>query len=181
VRLFHFSDDPEIGAFEPRPVRTPAVRPQGQDWLNGPLVWAIDEAHAPMYFFPRECPRILLWPRPGSTRADIDRFWAGSTARVLAFIEAAWAERHAGEALWRYELPRAGFEPVDESIGHFVSRRAVRWTRVEPFSGLPARLVDAGVELRILPDLLSLRGAWETSVHFSGIRLRNARGWTGAP
>jgi len=41
------SDDPAIGYFEPRPVRIPSTRPEGREWLNGPLVWAIDEWHQP--------------------------------------------------------------------------------------------------------------------------------------
>ena len=64
MRLFHFSDDPAIARFEPRAVLVPSPRAPGREWLNGPLVWAIDEPHQPMYLFPRDCPRILLWPRP---------------------------------------------------------------------------------------------------------------------
>src|SRR5580698_7679583 len=68
--LFHFSEDCAIELFEPRPVRVPAERPPGREWLNGPLVWAIDAWHAPMYFFPRDCPRILLWRKPSTTDTD---------------------------------------------------------------------------------------------------------------
>ena len=66
-QVFHFSEDPTIQVFAPRPVTVPAERRPGFEWLNGPLVWAIDEARQPMYFFPRDCPRILLWKRPGTT------------------------------------------------------------------------------------------------------------------
>ena len=64
--LFHFSCDPAIELFVPRAVRTPAKRPLGHEWLNGPLVWAIDDWHQPMYLFPRDCPRILLWRTPST-------------------------------------------------------------------------------------------------------------------
>jgi hypothetical protein len=180
-RLFHFSDDPSIGVFEPRPVRTPASRPPGLDWLNGPLVWAIDEAHSPMYFFPRECPRVLLWPKAGSLKSDIDAFWGGSDARMLVFIEAAWADRHAAETLWRYEFTPDSFEDLGSDIGHWVSRTAAHPIARVRINDLPHRLTEFGAELRILPDLLSLRGAWDTTLHASGIRLRNAKGWIGAP
>ncbi|WP_339329380.1 DUF6886 family protein [Burkholderia multivorans] len=50
--LFHFSDDPGIAMFHPRPVRVADDRPAGQEWLNGPLVWATDEAHYLLYLFP---------------------------------------------------------------------------------------------------------------------------------
>lgn len=52
MRLFHYSDDPGIAVFEPRPVRVPVDRPRGQEWLNGPLVWAIDGPHGILYPFP---------------------------------------------------------------------------------------------------------------------------------
>ena len=90
MRLFHFSDDPDIAIFEPRPVRVPAQRRVGEEWLNGPLVWAIDAWHQPMYLFPRECPRILLWPTPQTTDDDRRIWWGDSSARIIANIERAW-------------------------------------------------------------------------------------------
>ena len=101
-RLFHFSEDPAIKVFEPRPVAVPAERPPGQEWLNGPLVWAIDDWHSPMYFFPRDCPRVLLWRRPGATDADLARWWRGDRARRMqAHIEAAWLERLRTTRIYR--------------------------------------------------------------------------------
>jgi hypothetical protein len=49
MKLYHFSEDPHIAVFEPR---APTARPEVE-----PLVWAIDEWHAPMYYLLRECPR----------------------------------------------------------------------------------------------------------------------------
>jgi hypothetical protein len=133
-----------------------------------------------MYFFPRECPRILLWRKEGTRGEDVERWWAGSAARMLAFIEESWAERHAAAALWRYELPSETFEYLGE-IGHYVSRTTVRPVATEPFGDLRKRLGEAEVELRVLPSLLPLRGVWDSTLHASGIRLRNAQGWVGAP
>jgi hypothetical protein len=48
VRLFHFSDDPTIEIFTPRPVLVASKRPPGREWLNDPLAWAIDAWHQPM-------------------------------------------------------------------------------------------------------------------------------------
>ena len=76
MRLFHFSDDGGLTRFTPRPVLVPSARPPGRDWLNGPLVWAIDEARQPLYLFPRDCPRILLYPTPATTAEDLQRWWA---------------------------------------------------------------------------------------------------------
>ena len=84
MRLFHFSDDPDIAQFEPRPVRVPVERPAGREWLNGPLVWAIDDWHQPLYLFPRECPRILLWPTSRTTKQDRLRWMGDISARMVA-------------------------------------------------------------------------------------------------
>lgn len=83
MRLFHFSDDPDIAVFEPRPVLIPSVRPIGREWLNGPLVWAIDGDHDFMYLFPRDCPRILIWATAETTEAE-RRHWLGDW-RAAAF------------------------------------------------------------------------------------------------
>ena len=43
-------------------------------------------------------------------------------------------------------------------------------------------LAAANVELHVMADLLPLKGVWESTLHASGIRLRNARGWnSGTP
>lgn len=178
MRLFHFSDDPAIARFEPRPVRTPSTRPPGREWLNGPLVWAIDEAHQPMYLFPRDCPRILLWPTERTTAQDLDawRRDAGG-ARMLAHVEEGWLETLKTGALFRYEFPAETFESLEDA-GMWISRTGVDPLRMEVIDDLPAALAAQGVELRVMPSLAPLRGAWNSSLHASGIRLRNARGWS---
>lgn len=173
TRLFHFSEDPAIGRFEPRPVA--AARPPGREWLNGPLVWAIDEWHAPMYYFPRDCPRILLWPTAETTNADRIAWWGERNCRMIAHIEWAWLERLRASALFRYEFGGAGFEEIGDH-GVWVSREAVRPLSVAPVGPLLEALEAAGVELRLMADFEPLRGAWDTTMHASGIRLRNAAG-----
>jgi hypothetical protein len=172
--LFHFSDRPDIACFMPRP--TVAARPAGREWLNGPLVWAIDEWHSPLYFFPRDCPRILWWPTPATTAADVARWCGASTARMTACVEQAWLEPLRSATLYRYRLPSAGFEDLGDA-GMWVSHGAVSPAGVDTITDLPAVLAAADVELRVLPSLLPLRDAWSTSLHVSGIRLRNAAGW----
>jgi hypothetical protein len=53
--LYHFSEDPNIHRFAPHVPRTNPTHP--------PAVWAIDADHAPLYWFPRDCPRVTIWPR----------------------------------------------------------------------------------------------------------------------
>jgi hypothetical protein len=38
-------------------------------------------------------------------------------------------------------------------------------------------MASAGVELRVMERLTPLRHVWSTSLHASGVRLRNAAGW----
>ena len=42
---------------------------------------------------------------------------------------------------------------------------------------LPTALAECDVELRAVDSLVPLRGVWSSSLHASGIRLRNAVGW----
>jgi hypothetical protein len=175
VRLFHFSDDPAIATFRPRPVAVPSRRAPGRDWLNGPLVWAIDEPHQPMYLFPRDCPRILLWSRPDTTAENLAQWFEGRTCRMIAHIEQAWLDRLQRTTLYRYELPPDAFESLDDA-GMWVSRQEVAPIGMESISNLLAALSAAGVELRIMESLAPLHDVWSTSLHASGIRLRNAQG-----
>ena len=176
MRLFHFSDNLDIDIFIPRPVRISVERPLGMAWLNGPLVWAIDEKHQPMYLFPRECPRVLLWTTPGTTTGDHDYWWQGSRSKVLAYIEEAWLGRVQGETIYRYEMPSSTFEDLDDA-GMWVSKVAVKPSRLEALSNLPKEHQAYDVELRVLENLLPLKEVWNSSLHASGIRLRNAQRW----
>lgn len=177
MRLFHFSDDPGIEVFEPRPVRTPSDRGPGRAWLNGPLVWAIDELRQPMYLFPRDCPRILFWRTPLSTDADVRAIFGRSEARMVAYAEWTWFERIRSEPIHRYELPSDAFESLNDA-GMHVARGTVRPISMRTIGDLPAEMAAQGVELRLVERLTPLWGAWELSLHFSGVRLRNARDWS---
>lgn len=84
VRLFHFSEDPGIKCFEPRPVLVPVERPAGMEWLNGNLVWAIAESHEKMYLFPRECTRIVMWATPHTSDEDAERWLGGNRELSVA-------------------------------------------------------------------------------------------------
>jgi hypothetical protein len=179
MRLFHFSEDAAIARFVPRAVRVPAERAPGREWLNGPLVWAIDEDHQSMYLFPRECPRILLWAAPGSTDADVALWLGGPRTQRVACIEYAWLERLRQAEVSRYELPPERFEALDDA-GMWVSREAVVPIGHAVVGDLPSRLAECGTALRVMDSLLPLRAAWDSTLHVSGIRLRNARGWNPA-
>lgn len=175
--LFHFSDDPAIEEFVPRAVCVPAVRAAGREWLNGPLVWAIDAAHQPLYLFPRDCPRILVWPTAATTAADRAEWFAGRSCRMLAYVEQGWLARIAGASIHRYTLPSMPFESLDDA-GMWVAREPVRPLAMETIDDLPAALGALHVDVVAVSSLLPLKQLWDTSLHASGIRLRNAAGWS---
>ena len=132
--------------------------------------------HAILYLFPRDCPRVLVWPTPRTTTED-RAMWMGSTqARAVAYVEEAWLERLRNATIHRYDMPPERFEDVQDT-GMWVSRLEVRPLRVEAISALGARLSAAGVEVRALERLTLLRPVWSSTLHASGIRLRNAAGW----
>jgi hypothetical protein len=176
MRLFHFSDDPNIEVFKPRLVRIPTERPTGREWLNEPLVWAIDELHQPMYLFPRDCPRILYWPTSATTPEDYQQWCGDRSCQVVAYIEWSWLDRLRTGILHRYEFPEADFINLHDA-GMWVSRMPITPIKAESLGDLLAELRGQGVELRVMESLVPLKKLWKTSLHVSGIRLRNARDW----
>lgn len=170
--LYHFSHDPAITRFIPRSLRTPVARPQGQEWLNGPLVWAIRASHAFLYHFPRDCPRIVVWATDNSTDAD-KRHWLGRDQRV-AYVEEGWCDQIASSSIYRYQLPDVGFRDLDD-VGMSVASHAVIPQKIDHLTDLPARLSTLGVALRAVPSLQPIKMVWGSSLHASGIRLRHAK------
>lgn len=169
-QVLHFSEDPSITRFEPHVAATTTLR--------GPLVWAVDAARAPGYWFPRNCPRAMAWARPGTAPADRDAILGpGGGDRVHA-IEYPWLDALRTVALFAYRLPAASFAPVGEPEPHaFVSAEPVTpLGPPEPVGSLLRLHDEAGIQLRVLPSLWSF---WDavvaSSLGYSGIRLRNAR------
>jgi Family of unknown function (DUF6886) len=141
-----FSEELDIRVFEPRPGRI----------ADEAYVWAIDEWHAPMYYFPRDCPRACFWPGPQTTAEDRERWFGGIEAKMAIAVESAWLERIRSAQLYRYILSEDGFELHDATAGHWVSRASVRPLAVKPVGDLLASLAGADVELRITPALTDL-------------------------
>jgi hypothetical protein len=170
VVLYHFSEDASIASFVPHRAKTSIVA--------DPLVWAIDAWHAPMYYFPRDCPRACFWPGPHTTEEDRRTWFGHMQARMVIAVEAAWLERIRTTSLYRYLLPADSFELHDATAGHWVSRQIVTPLAVEPVGDLLSTLAGAEVELRIMQRLIPL---WEqvirSTLAFSGTRLRNAQGY----
>jgi hypothetical protein len=170
--LYHFSEDPNIHVFEPHIAATSIVRDA--------LVWAIADWHQVMYFFPRDCPRACFWPAEETTREDRERFFGLSDARMIIAVESGWLERIRTTTLYRYTMPEAAFRPARaDASGHWVSHETVEPIAVAPMPDLLAALLAENVELRIMPSLVELwKAVIQSSLQFSGTRLRNAQGWS---
>ena len=172
MELHHFSEDPGIERFEPHVAKTSNIQDEA-------LVWAIDDWHAPMYYTPRDCPRACFWAGEKTTAEDRERWLAGLDARFVMVIESGWLDRVRGTTLYRYIMPEEPFASMGHEGGHWVSREAVTPLRMEPVGDLLAAIAAAGVELRVTPRLGPLwRRVWkESTLEFSGTRLRYALGW----
>ena len=76
--------------------------------------------------------------------------------------------------------PTVPFQLAMHSSPHRAAQRGatvVTKDRPRLFSTVAGALAACGVELRFMPVLTPLRDVWSTSLHASGIRLRNAKGW----
>ena len=71
------------------------------------------ERHQPIYFTPRNCPRVCFWPLPTTTAQDMEQFWANVSDRMVIAIEAAWFERVCTTQLYRYVMPNEPCTPTD--------------------------------------------------------------------
>ena len=158
TRLWHFSEDSSLGRFVPR---------EGK-------VWAIDDPHSWLYWFPRDCPRACFWAVGSTTDGDVERWLDDDRDRRVAVIETRWLARMRGVRLYAYRLPPEPFDVVEDERFYIASTPVDAVERVE-LGDLLARHADAGVELRVAPSLYPL---WdkviETTLDFSGIRLGNA-------
>jgi hypothetical protein len=164
--VWHLSEDPSLGRFLPRRRATnPGARP---------LVWAVDTRHAPMFWFPRECPRGCIWAVLGTTPEDREGFFGQSAANRVHVIEGGWLRRMQECRLYAYRLPQEAFRP-HEVGGYWVADESVDAIEQVVIDDLVARHADAGIELRITPSIWPFwRRVAISSVEFSGSRLRNS-------
>jgi hypothetical protein len=165
--LWHFSEDPSLHRFRPR---ASAANPQAP-----PQVWAVDTRHAPMFWFPRDCPRGCIWAAPATTAQDRERFFGQSAAGRVHVMEAGWLGRMRDCRLYAYRLPAGPFRPHEVAGGYWVSDERVDAIERVTIDDLVGRHGDAGIELRITPSIWPFwRRVADSTVAFSGCRLRNS-------
>jgi hypothetical protein len=164
--VWHFSEDPGLGRFVPR---GPAADPRAR-----PLVWAVDTRHAPMFWFPRDCPRGCIWPKSATTPQDRDQFFGQSAANRLHVMESGWLRRMQECRLYAYRLPTGAFQP-HEVGGYWVADEPVDAIERVVIDDLVGRHADAGIELRITPSIWPFwHRVANSTVAYSGCRLRNS-------
>ncbi len=172
MTLYHFSEEPGIDRFQPRAARSTTLGDE-------PLVWAVDEWFAPMYYVPRHCPRACFWPGRRTTPEDRERWLGGLEPRFVLAIESGWLDRLRTARIYRYAMPEESFESMGHEVGHWVSRTAVAPLAIEPMGDLMQAIADAGVELRITPRLGAMWGrvSRHSTLEYSGSGLRFAAGY----
>ena len=164
--LHHFSEDPSIELFVPH---VPRTNPH-----HDAAVWAIDGDYAPLYWFPRECPRVTVWPRDDTERESFESRFVTAARRIHA-IECGWLARMRSTLVYRYDFADEPFTSWPDAAGQWIAHVAVAPIAVEPLGDLLDLHAGAGIELRIVPSLWPLHdvvtsGQWE----FSNVRMRNA-------
>ena len=163
--LWHFSEDPSLRRFRPQPPASDPAAPL--------LVWAVDTRHAPMFWFPRDCPRGCIWPVSATTPDDRERFFGQSAANRIHVVEAGWLGRMQACHLYAYRLPAEAFRPHDVG-GYWVADQPVDAIEQVVVDDLAGRHASAGIELRITPSIWPFwRRVTNSTVEFSGSRLRN--------
>lgn len=166
MNLFHFSEEPDIEIFNPRTIYN----------QTDAKVWTIDTYHAPHYYFPRECPRVCVWPKKDTTEIDNARFFGMSQVNRMIAIETDWYDRVRKGSIYRYVFDSAGFEVEEENAGYYVARHPVTPIEVERMDDLVTAILDEGIELRITPSLMLMKEhILDSTVNFSMIRMRNAK------
>ncbi len=169
--IWHFSEDATIEVFRPQRV---LVGPSSE---LDPVVWALDTRHAPMFWFPRDCPRGCAWASARTTPEDRDRFFGHTSSGRIHVVELGWLEAIRTCELSAYRLPPETFEP-HEVGGYWTSPSTVEPLERIDVGDLLTRHAEAGIELRFTPSIWTW---WQevafSSLEFSGSRLRNC----GAP
>lgn len=162
--LFHYSEDASIREFVPHVPRTNPEVP--------PAVWTIDDARAPLYWFPRDCPRVAVWANDAEQRARLHELFSTRTERVH-IAPRAWQDAIRDCRLYEYRFDPAPFAPWPDAEGQWITRERVEATSVEPVGDLHERHRAAEVDLRFVADLGEWREvALNSRLPFSIVRYR---------
>ena len=146
--MYHYSEDPAITRFTPH---VPATNP-----AMPPMVWAIEPAYAPLYWFPRDCARVTVWAHDVAQRAVLRDRWSSTAPRVhfAAVDDEPWVR---ATRLYEYAFAPEPFAPWSDAEGQWVAEVPVEPRAVVPMDDLVEALAAAGVDLRFDADLATRR------------------------
>ena len=151
MKLYHVSEEPDIGVFIPR---LPARADMNQ---NIALVWALCERTLPNFLTPRNCPRVCYHIGNGTTRNDMDKYMPENCSHVV-MIETKWLGRLRNTVLYLYEFDDADFYLQDECAGYYVSEKKQLPLVVNRISDIETELRRRGSELQTTDDLRDIAG-----------------------
>jgi hypothetical protein len=164
--VFHLSEDPTITSFVPH---VPSSNP-----TKGPAVWAIDGAHAPLYWFPRNCPRVACWARNRAEQETFSEKFHTPASRVHAF-ESGWLDRFRNTLIYCYAFDASDFQPWPDADGQWISEHTVKPVDLTKIDDLFAEHANAQIDLRVTPSLWKLHDrAISDDWGFSMVRMKNA-------
>lgn len=165
--VYHYAEDGSIRRFAPH---VPASNPS-----HPPCVWAIDAEHAPLYWFPRDCPRISVWAYDDRQREILRDTFDTEATRICA-AESALLDLVRTARIYRYTFDASAFAPWAEADGQYVSGDVVHPISVEAIDDLLELHASAEVELRFTPRLGRLMDRMLASgLPFGFVRIRDAR------
>jgi len=165
--VYHFSEDGAIDRFVPKPAPSDPSQP--------PVVWAVDTDHAPLYWFPRHCPRVSVWANTDEQQAVLTARFATDASRVSA-AETGWLDRIRSCRLYRYEFEMSRFVRAGAEEGQYASADELAAANVVVLDDLLGLHAAADLELRITPKLgRFVDQVVDSGLPFSFVRIRDAR------
>lgn len=165
--VYRFSEDSTLRRFAPH---VPPSNPS-----HPPVVWGVDDEHAPLYWFPRAVPRISVWAHDREQQQRLTERFATEAHRICAAEQCRLDEIRAGR-VYRYTFDASQFEPWDHADGQYVASEVVYPQEIEVVDDLLRAHGEAGVELRLTPRLGSLMDAILASgLPFGFVRIRDAQ------
>ena len=160
--VLHYSEDASIEVFEPHVPTTNST--------SVPLVWAIEPRYAPLYWFPRACPRVAVWANNLAQRAAVTARW-GTTSDRVQFADRADEQWIRSTPLFEYTFDPDDFEAWPQAEGQWVATRAVRPRARRSLADAVDVQRSAGVDLRLVDNLDAVRiGVIESRLPFSIVR-----------
>jgi hypothetical protein len=181
LMLYHFSDRGDITEFRPRP---PTRHLESE-----PLVYGIDAWHSPLYFFPRDCPRIGIWPLDSSLPEEVESFRSQATGRMRLIIDRSFEEKWRTGRIYRYEFHDLHRFIDCHDHGVWVSRDSVACGPPLLLDDLAACVAAEGITMEVVDSLAALAGELydyvaecsRTSLHVSSIRMSLLPDWRHRP